>query len=56
MYNLYDEDEEEEIPTKEKLEENDKMKEKLVSLRNKMETMTITKKVNSFMLFIVLVG
>ncbi|XP_064638407.1 AN1-type zinc finger protein 4-like [Lineus longissimus] len=44
MYNLYDEEDEEEIPTKEKLEENDKMKEKLVSLRNKMDSMTITKK------------
>ncbi|XP_074647919.1 AN1-type zinc finger protein 4-like [Tubulanus polymorphus] len=44
VYNLYDEDDDDECPTKEKLEENDKLKEKMISLRSKMETLTIQKK------------
>ena len=46
VYNLNEEEEEEEAPTKEKVEENDKMKEKLDQLRVNMEKMNITKKVS----------
>ena len=46
MYNLNEEEEEEEVPTKEKVEENDKMKEKLDQLRVNMEKMSLTRKVS----------
>ncbi|KAK7507731.1 hypothetical protein BaRGS_00000696 [Batillaria attramentaria] len=42
VFNL--EEEEEELPTKEKVEENDKMKEKLDQLRVNMEKMSLTRK------------
>ena len=45
VYNLNEEEEEEEVPTKEKVEENDKMKEKLDQLRVNMEKMSLTRKV-----------
>lgn len=44
VYNLNEEEEEEEVPTKEKVEENDKMKEKLDQLRVNMEKMSLTRK------------
>ena len=46
MYNLYDDDEPEDVEgLKEKLEDNDKTKGKMKLLRSKMENMVITKKV-----------
>lgn len=44
VYNLNEEEEEEEAPTKEKVEENDKMKEKLDQLRVNMEKLSLTRK------------
>ncbi|KAL8591350.1 hypothetical protein ACOMHN_052616 [Nucella lapillus] len=44
VYNLNEEEEEEEAPTKEKVEENDKMKEKVDQLRVNMEKMSLTRK------------
>ncbi|PVD38525.1 hypothetical protein C0Q70_01141 [Pomacea canaliculata] len=44
VYNLNEEEEEEEVHTKEKVEENDKMKEKLDQLRINMEKMSLTRK------------
>ena len=46
VYTLNEEEEEEEVPTKEKVEENDKMKEKLDQLRVNMEKMSLTRKVS----------
>lgn len=45
MYNFDDQEEEEEAPPKEKLEENEQLKEKMKQLRGKMEKLTLTKKV-----------
>lgn len=45
MYNMYDEEEDDETPTKEKVEENDKTREKMKLLKTKMENLTLTKKV-----------
>lgn len=42
-----DDDEEEGGAAKDKVEENDKMREKMKQLRSKMENMTVTKKVCS---------
>lgn len=47
VYNLNEEEEDEEVPSKEKLEENSKMKEKLDQLRINMEKMNLTRKVCS---------
>lgn len=44
MYNMYDEEEDDETPTKEKVEENDKTREKMKLLKTKMENLTLTKK------------
>lgn len=44
MYNFDDQEEEEEAPPKEKLEENEQLKEKMKQLRGKMEKLTLTKK------------
>ena len=45
MYNLYDDEEEDVEGLREKLEENDKTRNKMKFLRSKMENMNITKKV-----------
>ena len=45
MYNLYDDEDDDEVPGKEIVAENDKMKEKMLQLRHKMENMTLQKKV-----------
>ena len=45
MYNFNDEEEEEEAPPKEKMEENEQLKEKMKLLRGKMEQLHISKKV-----------
>ena len=47
MYNLYDDDDDDEPTTKEVVEENVKTKEKMALLRNKMENLTLTKKVST---------
>ncbi|KAK3594871.1 hypothetical protein CHS0354_005944 [Potamilus streckersoni] len=44
MYNFNDEEEEEEAPSKEKVEENEHMREKIRQLRFKMEKINISKK------------
>ncbi|XP_033756479.1 AN1-type zinc finger protein 4-like [Pecten maximus] len=44
MYNFNDEEEEDDVPPKEKLEENEQLKEKMKQLRGKMEKLTLTKK------------
>jgi hypothetical protein len=52
MYNFDDQEEEEEAPPKEKLEENEQLKEKMKQLRGKMEKLTLTKKVCSDTIFL----
>ena len=53
MYNLYDEDDTEDVEgLKEKLEDNDKTKGKMKLLRSKMENMIITRKVGWDLLFL----
>lgn len=50
MYNLYDDEEEEEPAAREVSEENVKTKEKMELLRSKMENLTVTKKVGNLLL------
>ena len=45
MYNMYDEEDDGENGNKEKNEENARIKEKMNSLRHKMENLSIAKKV-----------
>jgi hypothetical protein len=45
MYNFNDEEEEEDAPTKEKVEENEQLKEKMKQIRTKMDKLNISKKV-----------
>jgi len=52
MYNMYDEEEDDETPTKEKVEENDKTREKMKLLKTKMENLTLTKKVICMLLYV----
>jgi hypothetical protein len=54
MYNLYDEEEDEDGPTREKVEENDKTREKMKLLKSKMENLTLQKKVINYYLFYVI--
>ncbi|XP_052780578.1 AN1-type zinc finger protein 4-like [Mya arenaria] len=44
MYNFNDEEEEEDAPTKEKVEENEQLKEKMKQIRLKMDKLNISKK------------
>lgn len=44
MYNFNDEEEEEDAPTKEKVEENEQLKEKMKQIRTKMDKLNISKK------------
>lgn len=44
MYNFNDEDEEEDAPTREKVEENEQLKEKMKQIRLKMDKLNISKK------------
>lgn len=44
MYNFNDEEEEEDAPTKEKVEENEQLKEKMKQIRSKMDKLNISKK------------
>jgi len=46
MYNMYDEEDDAEGPNKEKLEENRRTREKLSLLKDKMDNMSISKKVS----------
>ena len=43
MYNFNDEEEDDDTPPKEKVEENEQLKEKMKTLRGKMEKMTLKK-------------
>ena len=45
MYNFNDDEEEEDTPTKEKVEENEQLKEKMKQIRLKMDKLNISKKV-----------
>lgn len=47
MYNMYDEEEESEGASKEMTEENARIREKINSLRSKMDNMSVSKKVRS---------
>ena len=47
MYNFNDEEEDDDGPTKEKVEENEQLKEKMKQIRLKMEKINIGKKVGS---------
>ncbi len=47
VYNLYDEEDDDNAAALDKNDENDKMKEKIKLLRSKMENMTVTKKVHT---------
>ena len=48
MYNFNDEEEDDDGPTKEKVEENEQLKEKMKQIRLKMEKINISKKVSVF--------
>lgn len=48
MYNFNDEEEEDDTPPKEKVEENEQLKEKMKMLRGRMEKLTISKKVKQY--------
>ena len=43
MYNFNDEEEDDDTPPKEKVEENEQLKEKMKTLRGKMEKLTLRK-------------
>lgn len=45
IYNFNDDDEEEDAPSKEKVEENEQLKEKMKQIRLKMDKLNISKKV-----------
>lgn len=45
MYNMYDEEEESEGASKEKTEENARIREKINLLKNRMDNMSVSKKV-----------
>ena len=45
MYNFNDEEEDDDGPTKEKVEENEQLKEKMKQIRLKMDKLNISKKV-----------
>lgn len=45
MYNFNDEEEEDDSPSKEKMEENEQLKEKMKQVRLKMDKLNISKKV-----------
>ncbi len=47
VYNLFDEEDDDNVAALDKNDENDKMKEKIRLLRSKMENMTVAKKVCS---------
>ena len=47
MYNLYDDEEDEDPAGKETVAENDKMREKMCQLRHKMENISLTRKVRT---------
>jgi len=47
MYNFNDEEEDEDAPSREKLEENEQLKEKMKQIRLNMDKLNISKKVGS---------
>ena len=50
MYNFNDEEEDDDGPTKEKVEENEQLKEKMKQVRLKMDKLNISKKVGVIVL------
>lgn len=51
MCNFNEEEEEEDAPTKEKVEENEQLKEKMKQIRLKMDKLSISKKVQKLFFF-----
>jgi len=53
MCNFNEEEEEDDAPTKEKVEENEQMKEKMKQIRLKMDKLNISKKVWYYMVIVI---